>query len=166
MKKGLLAIFSLMYVGIYAQEKTHPNNPSVIITDEAPEKWRILSDDGKYLEAASELLFLLLSDSSRNAHADYWHIGQMYAMANDYEKAIFYMDKAAVDISDEQWIWYYKGTIAFLKRDKPKLQKYADLLGKEHSKYYKVNADALEKLLVNFDKGYGKAILSALDNKD
>ena len=148
----------MMISGVHAQDRTHPNNPGILVTDDAPEKWRVLSNEGKYLEAASELLYFVLSDSTRNAHADYWHIGQMYAMANDYEKAIFYMDKSAIGVKDEQWNWYYQGTIAFLKRDKQQLQKYARLLSKEHSVYYKANADVLKKLLANFEKGYGEAI--------
>src|SRR5690606_36414196 len=99
----LIVFFALSVLG---QKKTHPNNPGVILTDETPEKWRVLSDQNNYLESASELIYLVLSDTTRNRHVDFWHIGQMYAMADQYDKAKFYMTKALSDPANEQWMWY------------------------------------------------------------
>ena len=138
-------------------QKTHPNNDRIVVSDKEPENWRILSQEDRHLEAASELLYQVQADTSRNAHADYWHIGQMYAMIEDYEKASFYMEKS-FDSDDEQYIWYYKGTQAFLRRDKKALRKYAEKLNADHIPYYAGNARTLMKLLNNFDKSYKEAL--------
>ena len=53
-------------------QKTHPNNDRIVVSDKEPENWRILSQEDRHLEAASELLYQVQADTSRNAHADYW----------------------------------------------------------------------------------------------
>lgn len=163
MTKYLLFLFitSLLAQG-QTDQKLNPNNPGVTISDNyKPEDWRTLSENGKYLEAASELLYLVQSDSTRNFHADYWHIGQIYADAGQYDKAIFYMDKSVQGMTEEedkQYWWYYKGTTAFLKRDKEQLKKYEQLLEKNHTNYYSNNSKVLNRLLKYFDKSYREVI--------
>jgi tetratricopeptide (TPR) repeat protein len=149
----LMIFFAL---GAQGQEKTHPNNPRVILSENQPEKWRLLSQEKKYVESASELIYLVLSDTTRNKHADFWHIGQMYAMANQYDKAKFYMTKAVVGdtTNDKQWMWYFYGTIAFLDRDRDSLEKYTKLLNDNHTQYYSANSKTLNRLLANFEKTY------------
>lgn len=128
-------------------------------TKEEPVWWE-MQRNGKHLEVASYLLFKVQSDSTRNKHADYLHIARAYGYLNDYEKAIFYWKKCAEDLKpedDEQFWWYYSGTLAFFERDKPRLLKYMNLLKSKHSKYYKNNARILESLYNKFDLGYEKA---------
>ncbi len=163
----LLIIFSFIgLINVQAQneQKINPNNAGTTISPNyQPEDWRNLSNQGKYLEAASELLYLVQLDSSRNAHSDYWHIGQLYADDNQYHKAIFYLKKSMegkTEEDDEQFWWYYKGTLAFLERDKDQLKKYTELLQKNHTPYYLNNAKTLNRLLTHFDKSYEKAIRS------
>lgn len=143
-------------------QKINPDNPGTTKTGSYLEQdWRKLSQNGNFVDAASELLYLTLSDSTRNRHADFWHIGQIYAQDNQYQKAIFYLKKSMKDhteMDDKQYWWYYKGTLAFLQKDKERLEKFSKLLGENHTNYYSNNAKVLKSLLNNFDKPYFEAI--------
>jgi hypothetical protein len=122
--------------------------------------WWKLEREGKYLEVASHLLYKVQSDSIKNEHADYLHIARNYGYLNDYEKAIFYLKKSMTDLeekNDEQFWWYYQGTLAFFERNKGKLKIYLDKLENNHSNYYKNNYLTLKSLHENFEKGYYEA---------
>lgn len=122
--------------------------------------WWEMERNGQYLEVASYLLFKVQSDSTRNKHADYLHIARAYGYLNDYEKAIFYWKKCAENLvpeNDEQFWWYYSGTLAFFERDKIELKKYLDKLEANHSEYYENNYKTLKSLYEKFDKGYKEA---------
>jgi hypothetical protein len=122
--------------------------------------WWEMERKGQYLEVASYLLFKVQSDSTRNKHADYLHIARAYGYLNDYEKAIFYWKKCAEDLkleSDEQFWFYYCGTLAFFQRDKNELKKYMEKLEVNHSQYYENNYKTLKSLYEKFDKGYKEA---------
>ncbi|MBO6533008.1 MAG: hypothetical protein JJ885_04785 [Muricauda sp.] len=122
--------------------------------------WWEMEQNGKYLEMASYLLYKVQSDSTRNKHADYLHISRAYGYLNDYEKAIFYWNRAFDGITEEndkQAWWYYLGTLAFFERDRNELFKYMSLLKEKHSDYYSKNARTLESLYLKFDQGYKKA---------
>lgn len=124
------------------------------------EYWRILSDSDKHLEAASELLFRIQTDSATNRHSDYWHIAQMYGCLNDYKKAVFYLNQSMIGLTeegDEQFWWYYKGTLAFFMRDKNTLEYFASKLEKSHTQYYKANSEMLSRLTKNFHLNYCEA---------
>jgi len=141
-----LCIFFISFT-LFAQDKSEPI-------------WWQMERDGEYLEAASFLLYKVQSDSSRNQHADYLHIARMYGYLNDYEKAKFYWKKSfelSDTDSDEQFQWYFKGTLAFFERDRDSLKKYYKLLESKHSPYYKNNYKLLKSLYENFDKGYLEA---------
>ena len=91
---------------------------------------------------------------------DYWHLGQMYACDNDYATAIIYLKKSTNmggRLMDREWRLYYKGTLAFLKKDKMKLKTCHTRLWGKHSSYYEKNACALKGLYENFDKPYREA---------
>lgn len=142
--------------------KAQENNENGVVVKfkREPELWMSLEENSQFMEAASYLLYKVQSDSTRNKHADYWHIGRMYGYLNDYEKAIFYLTKSTENINpndDEQWWWYFYGTIAFLERDKEALLKYMTKLSKVHTQSYESNAKTLESLYKNFDKGYWEA---------
>ncbi|MBS4039677.1 MAG: hypothetical protein KGZ81_03670 [Flavobacteriales bacterium] len=122
--------------------------------------WWEMERNEQYLEVASYLLFKVQSDSTRNKHADYLHIARAYGYLNDYEKAIFYWKKCAEDLkpeNDEQFWWYYSGTLAFFQRDKNELKKNLDKLEVNHSQYYENNYKTLKSLYEKFDKGYKEA---------
>lgn len=152
-----MILFLYFQFNLKAQESN--GNRVEVNSKKEPELWMSLEENSKFLEAASYLLYKVQSDSTRNKHADYWHIGRMYGYLNDYEKAIFYLTKSTKNINpnDEQWWWYFYGTIAFLERDKETLLKYMDKLNKDHSQYYESNAKTLVSLYENFDKNYREA---------
>jgi hypothetical protein len=127
---------------------------------EKPELWRLLSEEGKYKDAIKVILDSLNANKTRNKSADYWHIGQLYAFDNDYKTAIVYIKKSSGFFNrlfDREWRFYYKGTIAFLKRDKKKLKTYNTKLWEKHSEYYHKNACTLNNLYENFEKPYKEA---------
>jgi tetratricopeptide (TPR) repeat protein len=122
--------------------------------------WWEMQRNGKHLEVASYLLYKVQSDSTRNKHANYLHIARSYGYLNEYDKAVFYWKKSFEDLKpedDEQFWWYYSGTLAFFERDKETLFKYMNLLKKTHYDVYKNNALLLESLYDNFDKEYEAA---------
>ena len=122
--------------------------------------WWEMERNGKYLEVASYLLYKNQSDSTRNRHADFLHIARSYGYMNDYEKASFYWRKSVEGMKpedDEQFWWYYMGTLAFFERDKEKLFEYMNLLRETHSEYYANNSKTLESLYEKFDRGYKEA---------
>lgn len=93
----------------------------------------------------------------KNKNAIFWHIGQLYAYNNEYNYAIEYMKKSTSfldQLFDREWRLYYKGTIAFLKKDMKNLKNYNDKLWNKHSEYYYFNACKLKALYDNFDKSY------------
>lgn len=148
-----LLIFPLIF---YAQSSSEKYN----CKKEKPELWRILSGEGKYKEAIKVILDSISANKSKNKNADYWHIGQLYAFDNDYKTAIVYIKKSSGffnKLFDREWRLYYKGTIAFLKRDKKKLKTYNAKLQEKHSEYYYKNACTLNNLYQNFDISYKEA---------
>ena len=158
----IILIFILVTSFTYGQnQKINTDNPGTTKTDDyLEEDWRELSKHGQHVEAASELIFLSMSDSTRNKHADYWHIGQVYAFDNQYKKAVFYIResmKGKSENDDEQFWWYYKGILAFLQKNKNELKKYYDLLEKNHTNYYSNNAKVLKRLFENFEEPYSQA---------
>ena len=124
------------------------------------EKWEQLANEGNYQEAINLLLKSMEENKNAHKHRDYWHIGQYFALDNNYNKAIIYLKKSTNIFQrsvDREWRLYYKGTIAFLKRNKRDLKKYHDKLWKNHSGYYEKNACRLKALYENFEKPYKDA---------
>ena len=160
MQKSILAAIAFVCCLNMKSQEVNSDNPGTTKSKKYLEdNWRKLSNEGKNIEAASELLYLVMSDSTRNKHADYWHIGQIYAMDNQYEKAVFYMHKSMQGIteeSDQQFWWYYKGSIAFLESNKEDLESYALLLEENHTTYHSNNSKVLKKMLERFDKPYSE----------
>ncbi len=134
-------------------------NASMVFSQKDEPAWYQMERDQEFLKMASYLLYKVQSDSSRNPHADYLHIARAYGYLGDYEKAIFYWKKCkqVTDGFDDQFEWYYQGTLAFFERDKEKLKKYLDKLEAEHTEYYKNNYNTLKSLYQNFDKSYLEA---------
>ena len=147
MKYILLIISFLISALTFGQKKYEP-------------AWYQMERDGEYLKMASHLLYQVQSDSTRNEHADYLHIARSYGYLNDYEKAIFYLNKSMDDRSekdDKLFWWYYKGTLAFFERDKASLKEYLEKLEANYTPYYENNFRTLKSLYENFEKGYREA---------
>lgn len=89
-----------------------------------------------------------------------WHLGQLYATNNEYEKAIQEMIKTLRPIDGTQdelnrsWNFYVMGTIAFLKNDKVSLTLYGDSL---KNNPVTMNSEVLQRLLTGFGKLYKNA---------
>jgi tetratricopeptide (TPR) repeat protein len=124
------------------------------------QKWEILSQEGKYEEAIAELQKQMDLEDNKSKHKNYWHLGQLYAFNGDYATAISHLKKSTnmFDLLfDKFWRYYYKGTIAFLQRDKTKLNKYNSKMQKKKSAYYEGSTNTLKSLYENFDKEYVEA---------
>jgi len=125
-----------------------------------PTKWSKLANEEKYQEAIKVLFIELKNDSLNDKHSIYWHIGQMYAMNDDYKNAIKYFKKSTQFyfwIFDREYYLYDKGTIAFVKRNKKKLGHCQKILQKKNSYYYRKNLLTIKSLNENFDKSYKEA---------
>lgn len=134
---------------------------------EGNEQWRVLADSGRYHEAINILMdsIHMSKQKNRNRKSDYWHAGQLFAFNNEYDSAIVYIKKSTGffdTLLDREWRLYYKGTLAFLKRDKKKLRHEYDKLSKKHSDYYYFNTCKLKALYDNFDQPYRVAYDPAL----
>jgi hypothetical protein len=153
--KTLLYIFVLFaFIPVCYSQTT---NESDVSKKETKEIWRELADKGKYHEAINILLDSIQTGKPKNKNGAYWHVGQLYAFNNEYDCALKYMKESTGFFNrlfDREWRLYYKGTIAFLKRDKKKLGICNDKLWNKHSGYYSFNAHKLKALYENFDKSY------------
>ncbi len=78
----------------------------------------------------------------------YWHLGQIYAMLNQNDLGILYMNKSLSN-DDQEWNRYVFATIAFIKKDKISFEKML--------KQNNYNMDTLNRLHLNFDKSYQDA---------
>jgi len=77
-----------------------------------------------------------------------WHLGQLYAMINETDKAIHYMSKS-IGSHDREWNDYVNATIGFLKKDRARFDKHATA---ENS-----NKNTIDKLRACFEKSYDEA---------
>jgi len=65
----------------------------------------------------------------------FWHVGQMHANADDYERAKLFFSKSYLPGLPPQqhgyeWALYAEGTVAFLDKDRPALEEAIDKLAK------------------------------------
>lgn len=124
------------------------------------EEWRMHSNSGNYKKAIECLNQELQKAEHRHQkHSILWHLGQMYACENEYDTAIIFLKRSTnlwTCLVDRQFYWYYRGTIAFLKRDKKKLYKYYLKLWPYKNGYYRKNALMLKRLYDNFEKPYSE----------
>ncbi len=152
-----ILFYTLIIFTFLATSSAQTTKKSYVCKKETKELWRELADSGKYHDAIKILLDSIQTSKHKNKNGTYWHIGQLYAYNNEYDFAIEYMKKSTSffdQLFDREWRLYYKGTIAFLKKDKEKLKKYNDKLWNKHSAYYYFNACKLKALHDNFDKPY------------
>ncbi len=125
--------------------------------DQTQKGWR------QYKENIPLMIDLLTNYMAINKTKDEiltWHLGQLYATNNEYEKAIHEMIKTLRPLDGTQdelnrsWNYYVHGTIAFLKGEQDKLDLYIDSLVKSP---VSMNSDVLLRLRSNIDKPYKKA---------
>jgi ABC-type thiamine transport system substrate-binding protein len=103
--------------------------------DRSDSGWRLLDSQRKFLEAAiaietyiSSHIDKIKTQNQISIQTMYFHAGQAYAMAGPkyYRNAIDNFNKSYKSKID--WDIYVDGTIAFLNKDKKKLQEAADKL--------------------------------------
>lgn len=122
--------------------------------------WRKLNAEKQYAEAAALLQdYVLNSPNAVRKNPLYWHTGQMYAAAGDADRAVRYMKKTYNVFykwfGDAQWYYFAKANVAFVQRDKKKLER---IISKwENCLPQDGNYNDLLKLLKNWDKPYIEA---------
>jgi len=122
--------------------------------------WRKLSHAKRYHEAAVLITdYIDNSPNVDNKHALNWHAGQMFALANEAKPAIKYFKKTYTIFykwfggeDGRAWYYYAKGTVAFVKRDKPALQKIINRWSKTLPP--DLNSKMLNQMFDNWDKSY------------
>ena len=92
--------------------------------------WRQLSVQGKHAESADLIVaYLHTHKNTQNPHSLRWHAGQLFAKAGDTTQAIRYFRKTYswfYTLGGEEgntWYLFAKGNIAFMQRDKQKLER-------------------------------------------
>ncbi len=135
--------------------------------DQTPGKgWRAYADAGDFLNAAHLIKQYLqkyedLEESSERIL--HWHAGQMYAMSGDYSSAKHYF-QASLDPQEDLtkatlcWNDYVWATLAFLDKDREKLEKHRNVIA--YGPAYngkKLNLDIVDKFLQHFNKTYREA---------
>jgi hypothetical protein len=117
--------------------------------------WRQLAENGKFLDAASLIEEYLrrhqdLNESQRvNLN---FHAGQMYAFADDYQKAIdrFKRSTYAEEPPDLplRWNAYVEATIAFLKKEEDRLREGREEIVRGPTfQGEKANLDVVDRLI-------------------
>lgn len=135
--------------------------------DQTDKGWRLLDEQGKFLEAANAIESYIASHSNEIQNQNrvsiqtmYFHAGQEYAMAGEkyYSLALEYFQKAYK--GKLGWDTYVDGTIGFIKKDTKALQTAADQLANiaKAELSHKSNSELLESFLsaVNTGKSYSK----------
>lgn len=128
--------------------------------------WRALAAEHKYAESAQLIVYYLKTGKVTNRQSLHWHAGQMFAFAKNDTAALEHLGKTHNVF--QRWFggdggktWYYfaRGTIAFLKRDKNRLEKIVAHWGKKLPQDN--NYSELEKLLANWELDYRTATLGS-----
>jgi len=154
--KIFLFSFIIMFV-FFSTGVAQTTNMNNKCRKDSKELWRELADSGRHNDAINILLDSIQKSKKKDKYRNNWHLGQLYACIDEYDIAIEYIKKSTgcFDvIMDREWRLYYKGTIAFLKKDKRKLKVCNTRLWNKHSDYYYINACRLNALYENFEKPY------------
>ena len=123
--------------------------------DQSGEGFRMYSDDYHVVSLLiPEYITVneLSPEYSRNLH---WHMGQIHAFNDEVEAAISEMEQAYAG-GPIYWKCYVDGSIAFLKRDKPKMEKAIETLREQENQ---MNLDVLERLFQYYDLSYLEAYM-------
>jgi len=147
-------------------EKKNPLDLDYNTFDQRPGRgWRQVAEKGNFLDAAMLIdeyveKYKDLGESQRvNLN---FHAGQMYAFADDYQKAIdrFKRSTYAEEPPDLplRWNAYVQATIAFLNRDMARLKEYREeILGGPTFDGEKANLEVVDRLIKHFEEPYSRA---------
>jgi len=145
---------------------TAQSNPSVVLAHSSSIFnadtccWRKLSTEGHDAEAGQLILsYYKANKKAANKHALYWHAGQCFAMAEQHVRAKKYMSKTYSPFyrwfggaDGRTWYYYANGTVAFLERNKKKLEKMIHKWGTHYPQ--DLNYQALTALLKHWERPY------------
>ena len=157
---GIVLLF-FMVSGMYG---LHAQRPEIALSQKEFDSfdccWRKLNAEKRYAESAALLVeYIEHSPHTANKHSLNWHAGQMYAAAGDVDKALRYFRKTFSIFhkwfGDREWYYFAKANVAFVKRDKAKLERIISKWEKALPKdgiYI-----GLLKLWENWDKSYNEA---------
>lgn len=121
-------LFLLLTSSLFAQNNCLKYPQRVFDSDTCC--WRKLSKNKQFENSAELIIDYLKRGKVENRMSLNWHAGQMFAFAKKDKKALKYFGKTYSIF--QKWFggedgknWYYfaKGTSAFIKRDKQKLEK-------------------------------------------
>jgi tetratricopeptide (TPR) repeat protein len=129
--------------------------------------WRPLADAGKYHEAAALIVRYMAEVENPKPYLTIlnFHAGQCYAMANEIDEAVRRFERSFQEEAPEsyeqlakQWNAYVRGTIAFLKGNRPELERYRnEVAAGPEGPMKSSNVPALDRLIAGFGKGYLEA---------
>lgn len=138
--------------------------------DQKPEGWRSVAMQGpacqpvvadliaEYRKLHPDLL------ANPNAYLLFWHEGQARAAAGQDEQALalFEQSRGPDHPLFKVWGLYVDATIAFIRRDRPSLQKARDALAAVPTEAARpsaqlTNIDVVDGLLLCFDRSYAQA---------
>ena len=122
--------------------------------DQSPKGFRRYSDD-------YQLQCLLIPEYIKvnelngfEAGNMHWHLGQMNAFNDNIEEAIVEMELSYIQGMPIFWKCYVDGSVAFLQKDKPKLEAALALLKQQENQ---MNIEFLVKFVKYFDQSYLEA---------
>ena len=136
--------------------------------------WRVLDDRGCHMEAADLLRDYREAQPRPHPSVLFWHEGQIRAIMGQTDAAIGLFGAAREAPADDVigWNLYVDGSVAFLKHDRPALQRARDALariprpaeyrlvdrrGKPVRMAWPPNLDVLDGFLKCFDRSYADA---------
>ena len=156
-----LILFLLLSSSLSAQKADCLKYPQNIFDSDTC-CWRKLSKERQFESSAQLLVAYLENGKAENKMSLNWHAGQLYAFAGENKQALYYLGKTYSVLGKwfggedgKAWYFFAKGTSAFLKRDKPTLEKIIA--------HWKVklpldkNYKELTRLLENWDMDYENA---------
>lgn len=147
-------------------EKKNPLDLDYNVFDQRPGRgWRQEAERGNFLDAAMLIdeyveKYKNLGESQRvNLN---FHAGQMYAFADDYQKAIDLFKRSTYAEEPPalplRWNAYVEATIAFLKKDEDRLRECREEIVRGPTfQGEKANLDVVDRLIKHFDEPYSEA---------
>ena len=94
--------------------------------------WRKIANILGCERAAAELIGAYRSEHGNNSSALMWHEGQLWAEANEYERAIPLLESSKKKEAEDPigWNHYVDATVAFLRNDRAELERAREALSK------------------------------------
>lgn len=123
--------------------------------------WRLLAKHACFIESAKLIENYLAMNSTLEVWQKanlYFHAGQMYAVADEYELAIVKFNNAFWNYpkqSPVHWNEYVLATIAFLQKDKVTLIRYRKIMAQTvGTNQPDPNLPVVDNMIKHFDKPY------------